>query len=74
MASAANGVISASNGSVNGALGPGDLLRFATQGWYYEDYEITGIPAGQAVEVRMTAGFDTYLEVVDRDKIGRAHV
>ncbi|MFZ9753417.1 MAG: CARDB domain-containing protein, partial [Cyanobium sp.] len=60
-----HGSIAASNGSASGILDSSDPLNPNRQNRRHENYEITGILPGKAIEVSLEASFDAYLEIVD---------
>jgi ELWxxDGT repeat protein len=61
------GTLSALNGVVSSALDSSDVLNPEREGSYSEDYEITGLTPGTAVELNLEADFDTYLQLINAD-------
>ena len=57
--------IAAENGGASGSLDSSDSLNPDRQNRRNEDYEITGIIPGKAIEVSLEASFDAYLQIVD---------
>jgi hypothetical protein len=53
------------NQTFSGALSCTDFVNSTRSGRYRDDYRLTGVSAGQPLQVNMNAAFDTYLQLVN---------